>query len=122
MIRREKLRRRNESNARRERKNRKRNVKESVKRSMKRNLTDNRKRKSIIEDIEISMMTAEKSTEEMTDPVRGVIVSAITTVRLAITRLIPTMTFLQNQAQTTMTRVGPRYHIGGLNVALTNLI
>ena len=52
MIRHEKLRRRNESNARQSergidivRKNRKRNVKESMKRSMKRNLTDNRKRK-----------------------------------------------------------------------------
>ena len=52
MIRHEKLRRRNESNARQSergidivRKNRKSNVKESMKRSMKRNLTDNRKRK-----------------------------------------------------------------------------
>lgn len=129
MIRHEKLRRRNESNARQSergidivRKNRKRNVKESMKRSMKRNLTDNRKRKSIIEDIEMTMMTAEKSTEEMTDPGRGVIASAITTVRLAIAPLIPTMAFFWNQAQTMMTRVGPRYHIGGPKVDLTNLI
>ena len=100
------------------RKNRKRNVKES----MKRNLTDNRKRKSIIEDIEMTMMTVEKSTEEMTDPGRGVIASAITTVGLAITPLIPTMAFFWNQAQTTMTRVGPRYHIGSPKVDLTNLI
>ena len=41
----------------------------------------------------MTMMTAEKSTEEMTDPGRGVIASAITTVRLAITPLIPTMAF-----------------------------
>ena len=70
----------------------------------------------------MTMMTAEKSTEEMTDPGRGVIASAITTVRLAIAPLIPTMAFFWNQAQMTMTRVGPRYHIGGPKVDLTNLI
>ena len=41
----------------------------------------------------MTMMTAEKSTEEMTDPGRGVIASAITTIRLAIAPLIPTMAF-----------------------------
>ena len=70
----------------------------------------------------MTMMTAEKSTEEMTDPGRGVIASAITTVRLAIAPLIPTMAFFWNQAQTTMKDQGPRYHIGGPKVDLTNLI
>ena len=122
MIRREKLRRRNARNARRSgrgidnvRKNGKRNVKESVKRSMKRrNLTGNGKRKSTVGDIEMTTMTAEERTEEMTD---GVIASAI-----AIAPLIATTAFLRNQAQTTMMRVGQRYHIGGLKVDLTNLI
>lgn len=61
-------------------------------------------KKSILEDIEMTTLTAEERTEEMTDPVRGVIASAITTVQVAITPLIPTMAFLQNQAEMMMTR------------------
>lgn len=79
-------------------------------------------KKSILEDIEMTTMTAEERTEEMTDPVRGGIASVITTIRLAIAPLIPTMAFPQNQAQMTMTMVEPRHHIGGLKVDLTNLI
>ena len=79
-------------------------------------------KKSILEDIEMTTMTAEERTEEMTDPVRGGIASAITTIRLAIAPLISTMAFPQNQAQMTITRVEPRHHIGGLKVDLTNLI